>query len=287
MSRISTEPQDNTNPTYVYVSASVDGVTTICGVRNVVICPGSRSTPLAMTLAAQSGIRLWMHIDERSSSVLWARYGKASSATCCFTVYLRNGSSKFYASDRRSQINAYSLASTDSRPPSRITRLWCATGYRPESTLWFPCEMVCRCGSTRSYQCSIALYSHYRRPGSRAHTSNSLSDPFISICLSASHSHQKHYPTNLCPHQHNEIPSPGMGTPTIHLISHVNDTSLTSASATEIRHLTNTLSTTPRGLIIAGPYDSPALAAPLIQMAHRLGYPILADPLSQLRCGDL
>ncbi len=67
----------------------------------------------------------------------------------------------------------------------------------------------------------------------------------------------------------------------------VNDTSLTSASATEIRHLTNTLSTTPRGLIIAGPYDSPALAAPLIQMAHRLGYPILADPLSQLRCGDL
>ncbi len=66
MSRISTEPLDNTN-TDVYVSAFVDELQR-CGLPSVVIFPGSRSTPLAMTFAAQSGIHLWMHIDERSAA---------------------------------------------------------------------------------------------------------------------------------------------------------------------------------------------------------------------------
>ena len=41
-----------------------------------------------------------------------------------------------------------------------------------------------------------------------------------------------------------------------------------------------------RGLIIVGPHDDPSLAEPLVRLAQLLGFPILADPLSQLRCGD-
>jgi 2-succinyl-5-enolpyruvyl-6-hydroxy-3-cyclohexene-1-carboxylate synthase len=41
-----------------------------------------------------------------------------------------------------------------------------------------------------------------------------------------------------------------------------------------------------RGLIIVGPNDDPALVEPLVRLARHLGYPILADPLSQLRCGE-
>ena len=40
------------------------------------------------------------------------------------------------------------------------------------------------------------------------------------------------------------------------------------------------------GLIIAGPNDDPALVEPLVRLARHLGYPILADPLSQLRRGN-
>jgi 2-succinyl-5-enolpyruvyl-6-hydroxy-3-cyclohexene-1-carboxylate synthase len=40
-----------------------------------------------------------------------------------------------------------------------------------------------------------------------------------------------------------------------------------------------------RGLIVAGPQDAPALPATLSRLAAATGYPILADPLSQVRLG--
>jgi 2-succinyl-5-enolpyruvyl-6-hydroxy-3-cyclohexene-1-carboxylate synthase len=42
---------------------------------------------------------------------------------------------------------------------------------------------------------------------------------------------------------------------------------------------------TDRGLIVAGPLDDPAANEPIARLAAATGYPILADPLSGLRCG--
>ena len=59
--------QDFANPAYLYAVAFVDELQRT-GIRNVVMCPGSRSTPLAMAFVAQTDIRTWMQVDERSAA---------------------------------------------------------------------------------------------------------------------------------------------------------------------------------------------------------------------------
>ncbi len=58
---------DFANSAYIYATAFVDELQRT-GIHNVVICPGSRSTPLAMAFVAQTAIRTWMHVDERSAA---------------------------------------------------------------------------------------------------------------------------------------------------------------------------------------------------------------------------
>ncbi len=58
------------------------------------------------------------------------------------------------------------------------------------------------------------------------------------------------------------------------------------ASAATSAALAEALGTVHRGLVVAGPQDDPALPAAVSELAQALGYPILADPLSGLRCGS-
>ena len=48
-----------------YVGTFVDELVA-AGVENVCLCPGSRSTPLALTFERHPNIKTWMHLDERS-----------------------------------------------------------------------------------------------------------------------------------------------------------------------------------------------------------------------------
>jgi len=66
----------------------------------------------------------------------------------------------------------------------------------------------------------------------------------------------------------------------------VRDAPLGAPEASTIEYLMRMVRRARRGLIIVGPNDDQALVEPLVRLARQLGYPILADPLSQLRCGD-
>ena len=59
-------PTPGPDPVYDVIAAFAAGLVEQ-GVRDVVISPGSRSTPLALTLHAQPALRTWIQIDERSA----------------------------------------------------------------------------------------------------------------------------------------------------------------------------------------------------------------------------
>jgi 2-succinyl-5-enolpyruvyl-6-hydroxy-3-cyclohexene-1-carboxylate synthase len=52
-----------------------------------------------------------------------------------------------------------------------------------------------------------------------------------------------------------------------------------------VEDLAESLRDQPRGLLVVGPQDDPELAGPLARLSKRLGYPILADGLSNVRFG--
>src|SRR5207253_1137070 len=56
-------------------------------------------------------------------------------------------------------------------------------------------------------------------------------------------------------------------------------------SADLVDRLASDLSRLPHGVIVCGPQDDPDLPRAVVHLAQRLGYPVLADPLSGVRCG--
>ena len=70
------EPRDTGTLNLAFAQALLDELC-VAGVATAVVCPGSRSTPLALAVA-RSGLPYSVHVDERSAAFHALGYAKAS-----------------------------------------------------------------------------------------------------------------------------------------------------------------------------------------------------------------
>src|SRR6266705_1584210 len=281
---ISSTASHAVNPTYAYIGAFVDELQRV-GIAHIVICPGSRSPPLAMVCANQPAIRCWMHVDERSAAFFALGMAKQLRQPVALLCTSGTAAANFLPAIVEARLTHVPLlVLTADRPhelrdngaPQSIdqNRLygtyvkWFVEVALPEATN--AALRYIRTIAVRAAALTQAI------PAGPVHLNFPFREP-------------------LTPEPHTNPPPPVQqkwrdrfawrGRLGNEPYIRVGDALQDFAPRATLEYLREKVDDTPDGLIIVGPLDKPALIEPLIKLAQRLSYPILADPLSQLRCG--
>ena len=272
------------NPTYAYVHAFVDELQR-ADVHNVVICPGSRSTPLAIAVASHPALKAWIHVDERSAAYFALGMAKKLNRPVALICTSGTATANFFPAIVEANLTHVPLlVLTADRPhelrengaPQAIDQIrlygahtkWFVEVALPEATN--PALRYIRTLANRAAALAEAI------PAGPIHLNFPFREPLTPGALA-----DQPLPP---PEQRDQLA--WNGRPNNEPFVAVADSRLGVPAPDTIQQLATRLQSIHNGLIIAGPYDNPALIQPLTQLAQALGYPILADPLSQLRNGS-
>jgi 2-succinyl-5-enolpyruvyl-6-hydroxy-3-cyclohexene-1-carboxylate synthase len=269
---------DRTNRNTALASAMAEELAR-CGVRRAVVSPGSRSTPLAVALWHQPEIEVTVILDERSAGFF--ALGTALATGVPAAVLCTSGSAAANlhpAITEADEAGVPMIVLTADRPPElrdigagqTIDQL----KLYGDAVRWF-----CEVGTHEADDDGLL---HFRAVACRAHAA-ALGDP-------------RPGPVHLnVPWREPLAPLAleGQVTATDPLaLEGRKDAPLTAVERPARRadegfldRIAERIERTPRGLIVAGRQMDPALAEPIATLAAAAGYPILAEPTSQLRRG--
>lgn len=270
------------NAMYAYIGALVDELAR-SSVGHLCLCPGARSTPLALSAARHLGMRVWTLIDERSAGFFALGLAKALRRPVAVLSTSGTAAANFYPAVIEARYGRVPLVVLTADRPHELRdcganqsidqiRLygahakWFADVAPPEAT-----DGALRYARTIACQ---AVATALEAPAGPVHLNFPLREPLV--------------PTEAA----HEIPAGGrddalawdgrpVGRPyaATSRARRTPDPGLVAALAEDLARLT-------QGLIVCGPSDDPALPGAVSGLAAALGYPILADPLSQVRCGS-
>jgi 2-succinyl-5-enolpyruvyl-6-hydroxy-3-cyclohexene-1-carboxylate synthase len=271
------------NPTYACVGAFVDECRR-AGLRHVVVCPGSRSTPLAFVLAATPAIRLWMHLDERSAAFFALGLARRLAEPVALLCTSGTAAANFLPALVEARLaHVPLLVLTADRPPELRdcgapqaidqNRLygthvkWYMETALPEASneaLRYMRTIACR-----------ALAQALAVPAGPVHLNIPLREPLTPAPIA----------DQPLPAEAQRDLQAWRGRPdgrpyiAVHLGTHPG-----SPAREALQELGAQIHNCVRGLIIVGPRTAdPAVEQAILQLARTTGYPLLADPLSQLR----
>lgn len=252
------------------------------GVREAVVCPGSRSTPLALALLAHDRIRVRVLIDERAAGfyalgiartsgravVLLATSGTAvvNFAPAVMEASLARVPLVVLTADRPAELR-------DRGAPQTIDQVH----LYGRSAKWFA-ELALddEAPDTTAHVRSVAgraVATALAGPAGPVHLNMPLREPLI--------------PADALGAIEDGF-ADGAGGPELRLPGEPFAVAIEgrrNLDQAQIATLAARLTRSERGLIVAGPLDDPASHEPIARLAAATGYPILADALSGLRCG--
>lgn len=236
------------------------------GVRDVCIAPGARSTPLALSLTRQQRLRCHSHVDERSAAFFalgCAVAGRAPAALLCTSG---SAAANFFPAVVEAACAGVPLVVLTADRPAELR------DREADQTIdqihlygrhakWFADVGPADCGPAYFADLARRAVSEAAGvPAGVAHLNFPLREPLLA-------------PPGLSPADAPPVPP---RPPLLRRAPH--------PAGGDIARLAERIAATPRGLILCGPADHDDAARDAIAaLAARSGYPILADPTSQLR----
>lgn len=271
---------DPARAAHAYIGAFVDELFR-AGVRHVCIAPGSRSAPLALTVAAHAGLRTWMHVDERSGAFFALGIARALNEPVALLCTSGTAAANFFPAVVEARSAGIPLlVLTADRPPEMRdvgaaqtidqNRLygahakWFVEVALPEAT-----PELLRYARTLAAR---ATASAVETPPGPVHLNFPFREPLVPVAGEAS-AHLG--AADLMAWNGRPNGAPWVTVPRSRL-------SIDEGAAQRIAKM---LAQARRPLIVCGPQPDSGLATPLADLSAALGAPLLADCLSQLRWG--
>jgi 2-succinyl-5-enolpyruvyl-6-hydroxy-3-cyclohexene-1-carboxylate synthase len=272
--RVATNSAATSEPLWAFVEEFARA-----GIREAVICPGSRSTPLALAVRAHPSIRSRVVPDERAAGFFALGMAKASAAPVLVICTSGTAAVNLAPAVVEAFHGRVPLAIvTADRPPEFRDRGSAQTIDQVRlfgtQVKWFIDLPV--------FDTTADLLAHVRSVAGRAVATAAegpkgpvhINVPFREPLIPAG------------PPQAHDAEAAGRSA------QPVSDTQFVVTlegrrvlPGADMARLATRLRGIERGLIIAGPQDDPTLPDALARLAAATGYPILADPLSQARIG--
>jgi 2-succinyl-5-enolpyruvyl-6-hydroxy-3-cyclohexene-1-carboxylate synthase len=246
------------------------------GVTEVVVCPGSRSTPLALAARAHPGLRVRVLLDERAAGYFALGLARASRRPVAIVVTSGTAVANLLPAVVEASLARVPLVLlTADRPPEMrdrgapqtIDQVGIFGGYVRWSV---DLPLLDGAPDTGRHVRSVvgrAVAVAWGSPAGPVHLNVPFREPLVPTA-------------GLGPLATGDDESTGVGRPYTEVVA-----ARRTLPDDAVADLAARLGAARRGLIIAGPQDDPSLPAALARLAAVTGFPIVADPLSGIRSG--
>ena len=236
------------------------------GATTAVICPGSRSTPMALTLQRHGDIQCYVLIDERSAGFFALGAAKASGRP----TILLSTSGTAAANFMPAVVEAFwahipLIVLTADRPPelrdSGASQTIDQVRLYGRHVKWFQDMPTAGGAEVLDRFAAIAagrsVYEALTPPQGPVHLNFPFREPLVI-----------------------DVPDPGRG---VDIMQPRVIPSILSAAPQEIHEIAHSLRAFRHGLILAGPGFMRPVLDHILRLSHVLQWPIFADPLSNIR----